>query len=465
MITTSITHIIEGKLLTETKITINGWVKTKRTSKIGITFISINDGSCLENLQIIIKKNIHNYKNNILKLTTGCSIKVKGIIKYSPSTKQKYEIHAINIIILGWVKDPSSYPISPKKHSMEYLRKIAHLRPRTNIIGAITRIRQTIIYKIHKFLNNHGFYWIPTPIITTIDTEGNGKMFRVSTLNKNHLSSSQDKNINFKKDFFGKETFLTVSGQLNAESYSCALSKVYAFGPTFRAENSNTKKHLSEFWMLEPEIAFAKLNDVIKLAIDMLIYISKSLLNERDKDLFFFEKKKKKNKFKLKKLISSNFEQIDYEEAIKILKKSNTNFKLPVNWGIDISTEHEKYLTEKYFKTPIIIKNYPKKIKPFYMRLNKDNKTVSAMDILMPGIGEIIGGSEREERIEILDKRIKESKLNKKKYWWYRDLRIYGTIPHAGFGMGVERLISFITGVKNIKDIVPFPRTPKNANF
>ncbi|UNB92361.1 MAG: asparagine--tRNA ligase [gamma proteobacterium endosymbiont of Trioza apicalis] len=462
----SINDIIKGKIPINNKVIIKSWVRTRRDSKNGLSFLILQDGSCFNNLQAVVKNNIPNYKRDILKLTSGCSVKIKGIIIKSLGPGQYYEIKVKKINIIGWVKNPDTYPISQKKHSVEYLREFAHLRPRTNLISAITRIRHTSAYAIHKFMNKNGFFWISTPLITTYDTEGSGKMFKVSTLDFNNIPYTPNGKINFSKDFFKKETFLTVSGQLNCESYACALSKVYTFGPTFRAEKSNTSKHLAEFWMVEPEIAFAKLQDIINLAEILLKYIFKKILEKRYDDMLFFNKYIDNMAIKrLKNIIDSNFVQIDYTEAINILKKCKKNFKNKILWGNDLFSEHEHYLTEIEFKKPVIIKNYPKDIKPFYMRINKDNKTVASMDILVPNIGEIIGGSQREERLIKLDKRFKETGLNKKPYWWYRDLRNYGTVPHSGFGLGFERLILYITGVKNIRDIIPFPRTTGSANF
>ncbi|WMC19691.1 MAG: asparagine--tRNA ligase [Enterobacteriaceae bacterium PC38] len=460
----TINSIIQGFKKINKKIIINGWIKTKRTSKKGILFISIYDGSCLKPCQIIINKQIKNY-NDILNLKIGYSVEIIGLLTLSIGKKQNFEIKAIKIKIVGLIKNLKKYPITSKYHSKEYLREIAHLRPRTNLISAITRIRHTLMQSIHKYLHKNNFLWIATPLITCIDTEGYSNMFKVSTLNFNKIPYNNS-NVNYKKDFFGKKTFLTVSGQLTAETYACSCSKIYTFGPIFRAENSNTSRHLSEFWMIEPEIAFATLKDIINLSENMLKYILKKILNKRYDDLYFLNNKINKKKINhLINFIYYKFEQIDYSEAIKILLKSNINFKFPVKWGLDIFSEHERYLTDKYFKKPVIIKNYPKYIKSFYMKINKDYKTVSNMDILVPEIGEIIGGSQREDKLNILDKRIKESKLIKKKYWWYRDIRKYGSIPHSGFGLGFERILSYITGLKNIRDVIPFPRTPNSIEF
>ncbi|OQM34352.1 asparagine--tRNA ligase [bacterium endosymbiont of Pedicinus badii] len=440
-------------------ILVRGWVKTRRDSKLGISFISIHDGSCLNSLQIIAKKkNIKNYSNEILKLNSGCSIEVLGTVVKSIGKKQKYEVLAKKIKVLGLVKNPEKYPISSKNHTLEYLREVAHLRPRTNIIGAITRIRNTVSYAIHRFMYEKGFYWISTPIISTSDAEGAGKTFLIYTeyLKNQKISYSKTK-------FFGKKTFLTVSGQLNAESYACALSKVYTFGPTFRAENSNTTRHLSELWMVEPEMAFIDLKKIIHFSEKMLKYIFQFVLLERYEDLKFLSRKNSSIITRIENFINTKMKVIEYSDAIEILnqEKKYSNFL----WGQDLSIEQEKFLSNEYFNSIVAIKNYPKSIKAFYMRINKDKKTVSSFDIITPEIGEIIGGSQREERLKFLDKRIKECKLKKEEYWWYRDLRKYGTVPHSGFGMGLERLVCFITGMKNVRDTIPFPRSRNQAEF
>ncbi|QJC30479.1 asparagine--tRNA ligase [Enterobacteriaceae endosymbiont of Neohaemonia nigricornis] len=449
----NISDIILNKINIGTKIKIKGWVRYIRHSKIGISFITIYDGSNIQDIQIIAKKYLDNYKSEILSLTTGCSIEIIGSLILSPHiNKQKYEIDSTIIKIIGWINNPGSYPISLKKHSLEYLREVAHLRARTRIISSIMRLRHYITIYIHNFLHQHNFFWINTPIITTLDTEGYSKMFHISTIESNN--------------FFNKKSFLTVSGQLNLETYACAMSKVYTFGPTFRAENSNTTRHLAEFWMLEIEIAFATLDDIISFVKKFIKHISKQILTFHIEEINFLSEYTKQDlSIKIQKILSDNIFIIDYTKAINILQKCNISFKNKIFWGIDLAIEHEKYLTNTYFNSPIIIYNYPKKIKPFYMYLNDDNKTVAAMDLLLPNIGEIIGGSQREHRIEILNKRILELNLCKKDYWWYRDLRKYGTVPHSGFGLGIERLVSYFTGFNNIKDIIPFPRTPHNAKF
>ncbi|BAC24409.1 asnS [Wigglesworthia glossinidia endosymbiont of Glossina brevipalpis] len=462
----SIIDIIEKKIFKKKLVEINGWVRTKRNSKLGISFVDVYDGSCLQHIQVIAKKDLSNYKSDILRLTSGCSVKIFGVLKKSLKNSKIYELHATCIKVLGWIKDPGKYPISSKPHTLEYLRSFSHLRPRTNIIGSVSRIRNIIFQEVHNFLNKKGFIWVPSPIITSLNTEGSGEMFKVSTFDFKKIPLNKNKLINYRKDFFGKRTFLTVSGQLHIESYACSLSKVYTFGPTFRAENSNTSRHLAEFWMVEIEIAFAKLNDIILLAYNLLSNIFKKVLNKCLNDLIFLEKKLNINIIKkLKNFIEKKLIEVEYCEAIRILKNCEKNFRIQLKWGMDLSSEHERYLSDLYYKSHIVIKNYPKEIKAFYMRLNKDKKTVAAADILLPGIGEIIGGSEREDRLEYLDSMIKEKRLIHKNYEWYRDLRKYGTVPHSGFGLGIERLISYVTGLKNIRDVIPFPRSSKNASF
>jgi asparaginyl-tRNA synthetase len=461
-----IVDVLQGRIAVGSTISVQGWVRTRRDSKAGISFLAVYDGSCFDPIQAVIENNLPNYEQDILRLTAGCSVKVTGKVVESPGQGQKYELQAIQVEVYGFVDDPETYPMAAKRHSIEYLREVAHLRARTNIVGAITRVRHTLAQAIHQFFDERGFYWLSTPIITASDTEGAGEMFRVSTLDMLNLPKSDNGNIDFDKDFFGKEAFLTVSGQLNAETYACALSKVYTFGPTFRAENSNTTRHLAEFWMMEPEVAFADLNDNAKLAEDMLKYVFKSVLEKRADDMQFFAQHVDKEAItRLENFINADFAQVDYTDAITILQNCDAKFENPVSWGIDLASEHERYLAEQHFKAPVVVKNYPKDIKAFYMRMNDDGKTVAAMDILAPGIGEIIGGSQREERLDMLDKRMEELGLKKEDYWWYRDLRRYGTVPHSGFGLGFERLIAYVTGVQNVRDVIPFPRTPRNANF
>ncbi|CAJ0994394.1 MULTISPECIES: asparagine--tRNA ligase [Sodalis] len=461
-----VVDVLQGRMPADSEVTVQGWVRTRRDSKAGISFLAVYDGSCFDPLQAVINNTLPNYQNDILRLTTGCSVSVTGRVVESLGGGQRYEIQAQAVEVLGWVDDPDTYPMAAKRHSVEYLREVAHLRPRTNLIGAVARVRHTLAQAIHRFMDEQGFFWVSTPLITASDTEGAGEMFRVSTLDLENIPRTADGKVNYDEDFFGKEAFLTVSGQLNGESYACALSKIYTFGPTFRAENSNTSRHLAEFWMVEPEVAFATLEDAAGLAEAMLKYVFQAVLTERADDMQFFAERVDKEAInRLKHFISADFAQVDYTEAVTILQNCGQTFENPVSWGIDLSSEHERYLAEKHFKAPVVVKNYPKDIKAFYMRMNDDGKTVAAMDVLAPGIGEIIGGSQREERLDRLDARLEEMGLNKEDYWWYRDLRRYGTVPHAGFGLGFERLIVYVTGMQNIRDVIPFPRSPRNANF
>ncbi|MGS0674264.1 asparagine--tRNA ligase [Shewanella sp. 30m-9] len=463
---TSVASVFKGDFAIGSQITVRGWVRSRRDSKAGISFLAVYDGSCFDPIQGVVPNNLENYTNEVLKLTAGCSVVMTGEVVESPGKGQAFEMQVTNIEVAGWVEDPDTYPMAAKRHSIEHLRELAHLRPRTNIIGAVARVRNCLSQAIHRFYNEQGYIWVSTPLITASDTEGAGEMFRVSTLDLENLPRNDKGTVDYGEDFFGKESFLTVSGQLNAETYACALSKVYTFGPTFRAENSNTSRHLAEFWMVEPEVAFANLDDAAKLAEDMLKYCFKAVLEERRDDLEFFAQRVEKTAIeRLEAFVSSDFAQIDYTDAIEILKACDKDFEYDVEWGIDLHSEHERYLAEEHFKAPVVVKNYPKDIKAFYMRLNDDGKTVAAMDVLAPGIGEIIGGAQREERLDVLDARLAEMELSQEDYWWYRDLRRYGTVPHAGFGLGFERLVSYVTGVSNIRDVIPFPRSPKSANF
>jgi asparaginyl-tRNA synthetase len=449
-------------------LTIKGWVRTKRDSKAegGLSFISISDGTCFDAIQVVATGELANYQDEIQKITTGCALEVEGTLKESLGKGQKVEIQAKKINVIGWIEQPDSYPISPKRHSFEYLREVAHLRARTNTFGAVARVRHCLSQAIHRFFDERDFFYIHTPIITASDCEGAGEMFRVSTLDLLNLPITDNDKIDFDKDFFGKEARLTVSGQLSVETYCCALSRVYTFGPTFRAENSNTSRHLSEFWMIEPEIAFADLNDDADLAEEFLKYLFDDLLTKRADDMAFFDKRIEKGTIeRLKSIVNKPFLRLSYTDAIETLIKSKQRFEFPVEWGIDLQSEHERYLTEVHYKQPLIVMNYPKDIKAFYMRSNDDQKTVAAMDVLVPKMGEIIGGSQREERLDLLDKRITEMNLDLNDYWWYRDLRRYGTVPHCGFGLGFERLIQFCTGMANIRDVIPFPRAPRQAEF
>jgi asparaginyl-tRNA synthetase len=463
---TRIASILAGHEPVGSRVTVEGWIRTRRDSKAGLSFLALSDGSCFDPLQIVAPAELPNYQSDVLRITTGCAVRATGELVASQGKGQAVELRAETIEVIGWVEDPDHYPMQPKRHTMEYLREVAHLRPRTNIIGAVTRVRHTLAQAVHRFFHERGFFWIHTPIITASDAEGAGQMFRVSTLDLANPPRTPDGKIDFDKDFFGKEARLTVSGQLNVETYCLALSKVYTFGPTFRAENSNTRRHLAEFWMIEPEIAFADLAADADLAEDFLKYIFRALLEERKDDMAFFEKFVDKDCVtRLSKMIESKFARLDYTDAIKELEKSGEKFEFPVKWGMDLQSEHEKYLTDKVIKGPVAVVNYPKDIKAFYMRLNDDEKTVAAMDVLAPGIGEIIGGSQREERLEVLDRRIAEMGLRAEDYWWYRDLRRYGTVPHAGFGLGFERAIIYATGIENIRDVIPFPRAPRQAEF
>lgn len=448
------------------KATIKGWVRTRRDSKAGISFIAVYDGSCFDTLQIVAPSDLPNYESDIQKLTAGCSIEAEGELVESKGKGQSIEMQASAIRVVGWVEDPDTYPVSQKRHTFEYLREVAHLRPRTNTFGAVARVRHTLAMATHRFFDERGFLWVHTPIVTASDCEGAGEMFRVSTLDLLNLPTGDTGQVDYTEDFFGREAHLTVSGQLNVETYCCAVGDVYTFGPTFRAENSNTSRHLAEFWMIEPEIAFADLSDNATLAEAYIKFMIEALLDERPDDMAFFEQRIDKTvRERLEHTMTSPFERITYTEAVDLLKKAKKNFEYPVEWGKDLQSEHERYLTEEAVKRPIVVMDYPKEIKAFYMRMNDDEKTVAAMDVLAPGIGEIIGGSQREERLDMLDKRIDDMGLPKENYWWYRDLRRYGTIPHAGFGLGFERMILFATGMQNIRDVIPFPRTPKSAEF
>src|SRR5437868_6508913 len=448
MIAFSCAAILAGRVPKDTPITIKGWVRTRRDSKAGISFVNVSDGSCFNPVQVVAPNTLGNYADEIMRLTAGCAVEATGTIVPSPAKGQPFEMQASAIHVVGWVDDPDSYPIQPKPHSLEFLREVAHLRPRTNVIGAVSRVRHTIAQAIHRFFHDNGFLWVNTPIITTSDAEGAGALFRVSTLDFANLPRTPEGKIDFGQDFFAREAFLTVSGQLNIEAYCLALTKCYTFGPTFRAENSNTSRHLAEFWMIEPEIAFADLSDLATLAERLLKFAFETLLKERPEDLAFFDERIEKGLVaKLEGIVASEFVRMDYGEAINVLERAKENFEFPVKWGVDLQSEHERYLTEKYAKKPVIVMNYPKEIKAFYMRTNDDGRTVAAMDVLAPGIGEIIGGSQREERLEALDARLAERNIDKEHYAWYRDLRRYGTVPHAGFGLGFERTLAYVTGL------------------
>jgi len=460
----SIKALLAGQREPGCEVTVQGWIRSRRDSKGGFSFLAVHDGSAQSSIQVVAPGELANYEIDILKLTAGCSVVVTGDLVASQGKGQSVEVQAKQIEVCGWVDDPDTYPIAKKRHSFEYLRTVAHLRPRTNTFGAITRVRTVLANAVHRYFYERGFQWINSPLITASDCEGAGEMFRVSTLDLMNLPRTDNGSVDFSEDFFGKEAFLTVSGQLNAEAYCLAMSKVYTFGPTFRAENSNTSRHLAEFWMVEPEIAFANLDDDAALAEDFLRYLLSQVLEHCEDDLAFF------NQFvddgvlaRLQKVASTRFERMDYSDAITILEKSKKKFEFPVRWGLDMQSEHERYLCEQHVGGPLIVTNYPKDIKAFYMRMNDDEKTVAAMDVLAPGIGEIIGGSQREERLDVLERRMAEQGLEGLE--WYRDLRRYGTVAHAGFGLGFERLLNYITGMENIRDAIPFPRTPKHADY
>ena len=461
----AISELLKGNVAVDSQVTINGWIRTRRDSKAGISFLAVHDGSCFDPIQAVVPNSLNNY-DEVTSLTAGCSVSVTGVLVQSAGQGQSYEIQANSVTVLGWVENPDSYPMSAKRHSIEYLREHAHLRPRTNMIGAVTRVRNCLAQAIHRFYHEQGFYWISTPIITASDCEGAGEMFRVSTLDMQNLPLTDKGEVDYSEDFFGKEAFLTVSGQLNGETYASAMSKIYTFGPTFRAENSNTSRHLAEFWMVEPEVAFADLEDIAKLAENMLKYVFKAVLEERRDDMEFFAQRVEKTAItRLEEFVDKDFAQVDYTDAVEILKNCGKKFEYAVEWGVDLQSEHERYLAEEHFKAPVVIKNYPRDIKAFYMRQNEDGKTVAAMDVVAPGIGEIIGGSQREERLDVLDARLEEMGLNKEDYSWYRDLRKYGSVPHSGFGLGFERLVAYVTGMGNVRDVIAFPRTKGSATY
>ncbi len=466
MTTLSCAAILAGRAPADAAVTVKGWVRTRRDSKAGISFVNVSDGSGFHPVQVVAPNTLANYATEVVHLTAGCAVEATGRIVPSPAKGQPFEMQADAIRVVGGVEDPDTYPIQPKPHTLEYLREVAHLRPRTNVIGAATRVRHTIAQSIHRFFDQRGFVWVNTPIITASDAEGAGELFRVSTLDLSNLPRTPDGKVDFAQDFFGRETFLTVSGQLNVETYCMALSKVYTFGPTFRAENSNTSRHLAEFWMVEPEIAFADLAADADLAEAMLKHIFRTVLAERADDMAFFEERIEKGVIaKLTGIVESEFVRMDYGEAIRVLQGAKQKFDFPVTWGMDLQSEHERFLAETHARRPVILMNYPKEIKAFYMRQNDDGRTVAAMDVLAPGIGEIIGGSQREERLDVLDARMAASGLDRDHYGWYRDLRRYGTVPHAGFGLGFERTVAYVTGLANVRDVIPFPRTPGSARY
>ncbi|MDR3545168.1 MAG: asparagine--tRNA ligase [Candidatus Limnocylindrales bacterium] len=461
-----VVDILAGRPPVGARTTAQGWIRTRRDSKAGLSFLALHDGSCFDALQVVAPETLANYHDEVLHLTAGCAVTVTGTVAASQGAGQSVELLADSVVVVGWVDDPDTYPISPKRHSFEYLREVAHLRARTNTFGAVARVRHCLAMAIHRYFDEHGFYWIHTPILTASDAEGAGELFRVSTLDLANLPRTPEGGVDYSADFFGKPAYLTVSGQLNVETYCLALTRVYTFGPTFRAENSNTSRHLSEFWMVEPEIAFADISDNADLAEDLLRSSFRAVLDERADDMAFFaERVDKEAVRRLEGFVTSSFARMEYTEAIEVLQRSGRAFEFPVAWGVALQAEHERYLCEEYAKRPVVVVNYPKEIKAFYMRLNDDERTVAAMDVLAPGIGEIVGGSQREERLDVLDARIRESGLDPATYWWYRDLRRYGTVPHAGFGLGFDRSVAYVTGMANIRDVIPFPRTPASADF
>jgi asparaginyl-tRNA synthetase len=461
-----IVDILAGRVAVGERATVQGWVRTNRGSKAGVSFLNVHDGSCFDALQVVVPSTLGNFQDEVVHLTAGCAVTVTGTITASPGKGQAVELLADGVVVVGWVDDPETYPISPKRHSFEYLREVAHLRPRTNTFGAVARIRHALAMAMHRYFDEHGFYWVHTPILTASDAEGAGELFRVSTLDLANLPRTPDGAVDYSQDFFGKPAFLTVSGQLNIEAYCLALTRVYTFGPTFRAENSNTSRHLSEFWMVEPEIAFADISANADLAEELLKYSFRAILDERADDMAFFAERIDKEAItRLEGFVGSSFARMTYTEAIEVLERSGRSFEFPVRWGVALQAEHERYLCEEYAKRPVVVVDYPKEIKAFYMRLNDDERTVAAMDVLAPGIGEIVGGSQREERLDVLDARILETGLDPAAYWWYRDLRRYGTVPHAGFGLGFDRTVAYATGMANVRDVIPFPRTPSSADF
>ncbi len=462
----SVRHVLAGGAPQDAPVTVKGWVRTRRDSKAGFSFVNVADGSCFHPIQVVAPNTLPNYAGEVLRLTSGCAVEATGTIVPSPAKGQPFEMQATDIKVVGWVDDPDSYPIQPKAHTLEFLREVAHLRPRTNVIGAATRVRHTLAQAIHRFFHERDFFWVNTPIITSADAEGAGELFRVSTLDLANLPRTPEGKVDYSQDFFGREAFLTVSGQLNVEAYCLALSKVYTFGPTFRAEDSHTSRHLAEFWMIEPEIAFADLADNADLAEALLKSVFKALLEARAEDMAFFDQRIEKGLLtKLEGIVASEFVRMDYTEAIAVLERAKAKFEFPVQWGVDLQSEHERYLTEQHAQKPVIVMNYPKGIKAFYMRVNDDGRTVAAMDVLAPGIGEIVGGSQREERLEVLDARMAEIGVDAAHYGWYRDLRRYGSVPHAGFGLGFERTLAYATGLANVRDAIPYPRTSGSVRY
>jgi asparaginyl-tRNA synthetase len=444
---------------------LHGWIRTRRDSKGGFSFIELNDGSCQGNVQVVAPSALPNYESQVKHLPTGASVVIDGEVKASPAKGQPTEVHATRIELVG-AADSEHYPLQKKGHTFEFLRTIAHLRPRTNTFGALARLRNQVSKSIHEFFQERGFLYVHTPIITASDCEGAGALFRVTTIDPDKPPRAEQGGVDYSRDFFGKPAFLTVSGQLQVESFCCSLGNVYTFGPTFRAENSNTPRHLAEFWMVEPEMAFYDLADNMNLAEEFLKRIINDALTHCVEDMKFFAERIDKEVFtRLENVLHNPFRRVPYTEAVEILEKSGQTWEFPVSWGNDLQAEHERFLTEKHFKSPVILHDYPRTLKPFYMRVNDDGKTVRAMDVLVPGVGEIIGGSQREERLDVLEGRMREQGLNPDAYTWYLDLRRYGTVPHSGFGLGLERTLLFLSGMANIRDVIPFPRTPGNAEF
>jgi asparaginyl-tRNA synthetase len=463
MVTNSIDKILATGEVGAT-ITVKGWIRSKRESK-GFAFVDVNDGSCMANIQVVIAQTVPDYANQIKRLSTGASVEFQGNLVESPAKGQRVELQATALEIFG-ESDPETYPLQKKRHSFEFLREIGHLRPRTNTLGAVFRVRNACAAAVHQFFQEKSFLWVHTPIISASDCEGAGEMFNVTTLNPDKLPRTPDGKVDYSQDFFGRQAFLSVSGQLEAEIMAMAFSNVYTFGPTFRAENSNTSRHLAEFWMIEPEMAFCNLQGDMNLAEEFLKYVFKYVMEKCLPDMEFFQQRIDDSVLATaENIINNDFARLTYTEAIEILKKTDKTFEYPVSWGLDLQSEHERYLAEEVFKKPTILTDYPVEIKAFYMRLNDDGKTVAAMDILAPKIGEIIGGSQREERLDVLESRIAAQGLNPQDYWWYLDLRRYGTVPHAGFGLGFERLVQFMTGMTNIRDVIPFPRAPLTVEF
>ncbi len=455
--TTTVNDVLTKNVALDAEVELQGWLRSRRTSKGGFSFLHLHDGSCFDTVQVVANEDLENYAD-ICELGTGCAVSLIGKVVKSLGKGQDRELQATQVTIVGEVDDPETYPIAKKRHTFEFLRGVAHLRPRTNTFGAIARIRNTLAQAVHQYFNEQGFVWVNTPIITASDCEGAGELFRVSTLDQ--INADTD----YGEDFFGSEAFLTVSGQLNVESYCLAMSKVYTFGPTFRAEQSNTSRHLAEFWMIEPEVAFADLNANANLAEDFLQKVIGQVLTQRGDDLQFFNDRVDDSVLqRLQQVSTQQFTRMTYTEAVDLLLASGRKFEFPVTWGADLQSEHERFLSEEHVKGPVVVTDYPKDIKAFYMRMNDDEKTVAAMDVLVPGVGEIIGGSQREERLPQLEARMDPALVDE--LWWYRDLRRYGSVPHAGFGLGFERLVLYVTGMENIRDVIPFPRVPNNASF